>query len=188
MCNSDVASTTQLSETVRAQPCERGRPGRIRRRDHTSHADFVGSLRARRNAAPLELATPGLLDDWFVESGMLDLAPGANEAHVAIAVQLREAASAQVAAWFDGRPRSTEAEAGPAVTVVRTGSAGQDAEPVFPPTVQPLSAATALTTRTVPYRVEGRDERVGRRRRVRGYVCHSYLDNGLDPIAGCLRT
>ncbi len=102
--------------------------------------DFVGTLRARRNAAPLEkLATPGLLDDWFVESGMVDLAPGASEADVVIAVQLREAVYDLVAARLDARPLPTEAVAevnlhasGLPVTlrlgpdgVMRTGSVAQ---------------------------------------------------------------
>lgn len=74
--------------------------------------DFVGTLRARRNAAPLEkLATPGLLDDWFMESGMLDLPPGAREADVVIAVQLREAVYDLVAARLDGRSLPAESVA-----------------------------------------------------------------------------
>ncbi|MCP2264089.1 CGNR zinc finger domain-containing protein [Promicromonospora thailandica] len=61
--------------------------------------DFLGTLRARRNPDPDEkLATPGLLDDWFVESGMLDAAPHADEADLAAAVELREAVYALVAA------------------------------------------------------------------------------------------
>ncbi|MFF0559670.1 CGNR zinc finger domain-containing protein [Streptomyces sp. NPDC004266] len=102
--------------------------------------DFVGTLRARRNVAPLEkLATPGLLDDWFVESGMVDLTPGANEADVVIAVQLREAIYDLVAARLDARPLPAEAVAevnlhasGLPVTlrlgpdgVMRTGSVAQ---------------------------------------------------------------
>ncbi|MFF4749265.1 CGNR zinc finger domain-containing protein [Streptomyces sp. NPDC002514] len=74
--------------------------------------DFVGTLRARRNAAPLEkLASPELLDDWFVEAGMLDLAPGAGEADLAIAVELRESIYSLVAARLDGRPLPAEAVA-----------------------------------------------------------------------------
>jgi predicted RNA-binding Zn ribbon-like protein len=74
--------------------------------------DFVGTLRARRNAAPLEkLASPELLDDWFVESGMLDLAPAAGEADLAIAVELRESIYALVAARLAGRPLPHEAVA-----------------------------------------------------------------------------
>ncbi|MFG2115803.1 CGNR zinc finger domain-containing protein [Streptomyces sp. NPDC048718] len=74
--------------------------------------DFVGTLRARRNDVPLEkLATPGLVDDWFVESGMLDLAPGASESDVTLAVQLREAVYELVAARLDGRALPVEAVA-----------------------------------------------------------------------------
>jgi predicted RNA-binding Zn ribbon-like protein len=53
--------------------------------------DFLGTLRARRNPVPAEqLGTPELLDDWFVESGMFDAAPGADEADLAAALELRE--------------------------------------------------------------------------------------------------
>ncbi|MFF2328653.1 MULTISPECIES: CGNR zinc finger domain-containing protein [unclassified Streptomyces] len=72
--------------------------------------DFVGTLRTRRNATPTEkLATPALLDDWFVESGMLDLAPGARASDLALAVDLRESIHALVAARIDGRPLPSEA-------------------------------------------------------------------------------
>ncbi|MFG2122807.1 CGNR zinc finger domain-containing protein [Streptomyces sp. NPDC048710] len=74
--------------------------------------DFVGTLRARRNAEPMEkLASPELLDDWFLESGMLDLAPGASEADLAIALELREAIYALVAARIERRPLPAEAVA-----------------------------------------------------------------------------
>ncbi|MGV9915435.1 CGNR zinc finger domain-containing protein [Streptomyces tendae] len=74
--------------------------------------DFVGTLRARRNAAPLEkLSSPRLLDDWFVESGLVDLAPGAREADVRIAVELREAVYEMVVARLEGRPLPVEAVA-----------------------------------------------------------------------------
>lgn len=74
--------------------------------------DFVGTLRARRNDEPMEkLATPELLDDWFVESGMLDLAPCASEVDLAIAIDLRESIYDLVAACLDGRPMPTEAVA-----------------------------------------------------------------------------
>lgn len=72
--------------------------------------DFVGTLRARRNAAPGEkLASPELLDDWFVESGMLDLPPGAGEADLAIAVELRESIYSLVSARLSGEPLPPEA-------------------------------------------------------------------------------
>ncbi|MEV5147165.1 ABATE domain-containing protein [Streptomyces sp. NPDC052727] len=71
----------------------------------TLFLDFVGTLRARRNAAPTEmLASPESLDDWFVESGMLDAAPGADEADLATAVDLREAIYSVVAAHLAGEP------------------------------------------------------------------------------------
>lgn len=37
-----------------------------------------------------KLASPELLDAWFVESGMLDAEPGADEADLEAAVELRE--------------------------------------------------------------------------------------------------
>ncbi|ANP53015.1 putative RNA-binding Zn ribbon-like protein [Streptomyces griseochromogenes] len=74
--------------------------------------DFVGTLRARRNAEPMEkLASPALLDDWFMESGMLDLPPGASEADLAIALDLREAIYSLVAARIERRPLPAEAVA-----------------------------------------------------------------------------
>ncbi|MEV6667772.1 CGNR zinc finger domain-containing protein [Streptomyces nigra] len=58
----------------------------------TLFLDFVGTLRARRHAEPTEmLASPQALDAWFVESGMMDEAPGADRAELATAVSLREA-------------------------------------------------------------------------------------------------
>nr|WP_033347429.1 ABATE domain-containing protein [Kitasatospora aureofaciens] len=72
--------------------------------------DFVGTLRARRNAAPLEkLASPEQLDAWFLESGMLDSGPGADETDLDIAVDLREAIYSLVAARLDGQPMPARA-------------------------------------------------------------------------------
>jgi predicted RNA-binding Zn ribbon-like protein len=66
--------------------------------------DFLGTLRARRNPVPAEkLGTPGLLDDWFVESGMFDGAPGAGEADLAAALELRESVYSLVEARIAGR-------------------------------------------------------------------------------------
>ncbi|MFI6424309.1 CGNR zinc finger domain-containing protein [Promicromonospora sp. NPDC050880] len=66
--------------------------------------DFLGTLRARRNPVPTEkLGTPALLDDWFVESGMLDAAPHADEADLAAAVELREALYLLVEERLGGR-------------------------------------------------------------------------------------
>ncbi|MFD7989759.1 CGNR zinc finger domain-containing protein [Kitasatospora indigofera] len=67
--------------------------------------DFVGTLRARRNAVPTEkLATPGGLDAWFVEAGMVDAAPGADLTDLDIAVDLRESIYSLVAARLAGEP------------------------------------------------------------------------------------
>jgi len=65
--------------------------------------DFLGTLRARRNPVPAEkLGTPELLDDWFVESGMFDGAPGADEADLAAALELRESVYSLVEARIAG--------------------------------------------------------------------------------------
>lgn len=66
--------------------------------------DFLGTLRARRNPVPAEkLGTPELLDDWFVESGMFDAAPHADEADLAAALELRESLYALVEERLGGR-------------------------------------------------------------------------------------
>lgn len=66
--------------------------------------DFLGTLRARRNPVPAEkLGTPELLDSWFVESGMFDGAPGADEADLAEALKLRESVYSLVEARIAGR-------------------------------------------------------------------------------------
>jgi predicted RNA-binding Zn ribbon-like protein len=54
--------------------------------------DFVGTLRARRDEAPREmLASPGSLDAWFRESGLVDGDLNSGPADVPKAVALREA-------------------------------------------------------------------------------------------------
>lgn len=74
-----LAVTGQYGDVNHAFPCG------------TLPLDFVGTLRARRNTVPMEkLDSPELLDAWFVESGMLDAAPGADEADLEAAVELRE--------------------------------------------------------------------------------------------------
>jgi predicted RNA-binding Zn ribbon-like protein len=70
----------------------------------TPALDFLGTLRARRNPVPAEkLGTPELLDDWFVESGMFDGAPGADDADLAAALELRESVYSLVEARIAGR-------------------------------------------------------------------------------------
>ncbi|MET8897321.1 ABATE domain-containing protein, partial [Streptomyces albogriseolus] len=50
----------------------------------TLFLDFVGTLRARRDAEPTEvLVCSQALDAWFVESGLMDTAPGAGQADLA---------------------------------------------------------------------------------------------------------
>ncbi|RSM89698.1 hypothetical protein DMH04_06960 [Kibdelosporangium aridum] len=61
--------------------------------------DFVGSLKARRNAAPIEkLGAPSSLDSWFRESGVTHNDPGSTPADLQAAVTLREAIYSLVAA------------------------------------------------------------------------------------------
>lgn len=61
--------------------------------------DFVGTLRARRNAEPREMLTsPESLDAWFRESGVVDGDTNCEPSDVAKAVALREAIHTLVAA------------------------------------------------------------------------------------------
>ncbi|MFE0626176.1 CGNR zinc finger domain-containing protein [Streptomyces sp. NPDC058864] len=74
--------------------------------------DFLGTLRARRNAVPKEmLASPELLDSWFVESRMLDHEPAADASDLAAAVELRESIYTLVEARLDGAPLPADAVA-----------------------------------------------------------------------------
>lgn len=67
--------------------------------------DFVGTLCARRDAVPAEtLDRPASLDEWFVRSGMFDVAPGVDEADLAATLDLREAVHSLVAARLAGEP------------------------------------------------------------------------------------
>lgn len=85
--------------------------------------DFLGTLRARRNPVPAEkLATPELLDDWFVESGMLDVAPHADGADLAAAVELRESLYLLVEERLGGRAALAAASAAAAADLA--GQAG----------------------------------------------------------------
>ncbi|MER7930274.1 ABATE domain-containing protein [Streptomyces sp. NPDC096057] len=70
----------------------------------TPALDFVGTLQARRAPAPIErITTPGLLDSWFVESGLLDRRPGCGQADLRAARALREAIYALLGARLVGR-------------------------------------------------------------------------------------
>ena len=66
--------------------------------------DFVGTLRARRNAAPLEkLRAPKNLDAWFRESGVSEVDPASAQLDLDKAVALREAVYDLIAARLAGR-------------------------------------------------------------------------------------
>jgi predicted RNA-binding Zn ribbon-like protein len=95
--------------------------------------DFLGTLRARRNPVPAEkLATPELLDDWFVESGMLDAAPHADDADLAAAVELRESLYLLVEDRLGGRAALAAAASAAAADLAgQAGPAdtGDEAEP-----------------------------------------------------------
>lgn len=63
--------------------------------------DFVGTLRARRNAVPTEMfGSPASLDAWFRESGVVDVDTACGHVDVEEAVALREAIYALIAARF----------------------------------------------------------------------------------------
>ncbi|MGW0812795.1 CGNR zinc finger domain-containing protein [Streptomyces viridiviolaceus] len=67
--------------------------------------DFVGTLQARRGPAPVErIGSPGLLDSWFVQAGLLDEEPGSAEADLSAALALREAVYCLVRARLDAGP------------------------------------------------------------------------------------
>jgi predicted RNA-binding Zn ribbon-like protein len=67
--------------------------------------DFVGTLRARSNAEPVEMLTsPYRLDAWFQESGLVAGGTNSQPADVPRAVALREAVYALVAARLHREP------------------------------------------------------------------------------------
>jgi predicted RNA-binding Zn ribbon-like protein len=72
--------------------------------------DFVGTLRARRNAEPREmLDTSRSLDAWFRESGVTDTDPGSRAEDLAAAIALREAIYSLVFARLTGDEDDLEA-------------------------------------------------------------------------------
>ncbi|MFE2094880.1 ABATE domain-containing protein [Streptomyces sp. NPDC059460] len=71
----------------------------------TPALDFVGTLQARRGQTPDErIGTPGRLDTWFVQSGLLDKEPGSDAADPRAALDLREAIYSLAQARIDDRP------------------------------------------------------------------------------------
>ncbi|MDR2998834.1 MAG: ABATE domain-containing protein [Microbacterium sp.] len=76
----------------------------------TLSLDFVGTLRARRDPAPAEmLGDPAALDAWFLEAGVVDVAPGADHTDISSAIELREAIYAAAAARLGGSSLPAEA-------------------------------------------------------------------------------
>jgi predicted RNA-binding Zn ribbon-like protein len=76
----------------------------------TAVLDFVGTLQARRDLHPTEaVATPQLLDAWFVESAIVDAAPGTSPAALRDAIELRESLYALLQARLAGRPLPADA-------------------------------------------------------------------------------
>jgi predicted RNA-binding Zn ribbon-like protein len=65
--------------------------------------DFVGTLRARRNAEPAEkLDAPDRLDSWFAESGLSSLVRS-EDGDLLAAIELREAMYSLFAARIHGK-------------------------------------------------------------------------------------
>ena len=68
--------------------------------------DFVGTLRLRRNAAPVEMLTsPASLDSWFRTSGVVGGKTSCRVSDVEQALALREAIYSLVAARMTNRSR-----------------------------------------------------------------------------------
>ncbi|MFE7707831.1 CGNR zinc finger domain-containing protein [Streptomyces sp. NPDC057486] len=86
----------------------------------TPALDFVGTLQARRGQTPDErIGTPGRLDAWFVQSGLLDKEPGSDAADLRTALALREAIYSLARARIDDHPLPAGA-----VTAVNRQAAG----------------------------------------------------------------
>lgn len=72
--------------------------------------DFLGTLRARRNAVPVEVLTsPESLDAWFRESGMVDGDTHCGPSDVDDAIALREAIYLLIVARLAGDDYDAEA-------------------------------------------------------------------------------
>lgn len=98
----------------------------------TPALDFVGTLQARRGQTPGErIGTPGRLDTWFVQSGLLDKEPGSDAADLRAALDLRQAIYSLARARIDGRPLpagavtavNRQAAGAPVATCLRPGGA-----------------------------------------------------------------
>ncbi|MFG2266576.1 CGNR zinc finger domain-containing protein [Streptomyces sp. NPDC048720] len=72
--------------------------------------DFIGTLRARRNAVPTEmLISPESLEAWFRESGLVDANTPCEASDLEHAVALREAVYRLVVATLNGDDYGAEA-------------------------------------------------------------------------------
>ncbi|MFI2489482.1 CGNR zinc finger domain-containing protein [Promicromonospora kroppenstedtii] len=110
--------------------------------------DFLGTLRARRNPVPAEkLATPELLDDWFVESGMLDAAPHADGADLAAAVELRESLYLLVEDRLGGRAALAAAASAAAADLAGQAGPADTGDRVEPADPAALAAAVEVLNR-----------------------------------------
>ncbi|MGW4486702.1 CGNR zinc finger domain-containing protein [Amycolatopsis sp. NPDC004368] len=107
--------------------------------------DFVGTLRARRNAEPLEkLGSPRSLDTWLRESGVTDTGPGSRPHDVAAAIELREAIYALVAARLSGHEPDPRA-----MDVVNEFAAQPPTVPQLTPTGRRIEASASQALSSV---------------------------------------
>ena len=107
--------------------------------------DFVGTLRARRNALPREmLGAPASLDAWFRESGLVDDDTHANDTDLRKAVDLREAIYTLVAGRLFGEPADQSA-----VAVLNEVAATPPVVPQLTPTGRRVEATAAQALSSV---------------------------------------
>ena len=107
--------------------------------------DFVGTLRARRNALPREmLGRPSSLDAWFRESGLVDEVTPATAADLERAVDLREAIYTLVAARLFDQPEDQAA-----VALLNEVAATPPAIPRLTATGMQVTATTAQALSSV---------------------------------------
>jgi predicted RNA-binding Zn ribbon-like protein len=107
--------------------------------------DFVGTLRARRNAEPQEKFTsPESVDSWFLESGVVDGGTSCQPADVTHAVALREAIYTLVAARLADEPYAEDA-----ITVVNRAARKPPAIPQLTPTGSRTEATPEQAMSTV---------------------------------------
>jgi predicted RNA-binding Zn ribbon-like protein len=112
--------------------------------DHPA-LDFVGTLRGRRNAAPLEmLDRPAALDAWYRESKTVDAGPSAGPADLVDAIALREAIYALVATRLFG-----DAQRPADVSLLNEFARAAPVAPQLTPTGRHIDATPAQALATV---------------------------------------